>query len=347
MFRKWLENSVQSGMFEGACLAYFKAQEEPCFECVGTFPDLNGNAQNLTINSLFDCASVTKSIPTGILALQALETAHWNLDQKVCDLIPELSMKHANEIQIKHLLTHTLDYRISMSSLKDLPPNEIWQRIFQHEFEYAPGQSYLYCNASSMLLGLCLERSFGQSLEELAQSKIFDILGLKRTGFFSNGHSFDMNEFVPTEICPWRSREIRATVHDESSYALLPQNLGSAGLFSCVEDLSLVVQDLLSQNSKLLGPSAQALMGQNAIDHLGLSVGYGFELNSVKWMSNKWPKLLGKTGFTGSCIAFDPIERVGMVLLSNWTWPKRKSSPQAIFDFRKMGTELLWDWAHQ
>lgn len=341
-FKSWLESGVQTGHFSAASLALVHHGQVQ-FLNVGAFPDLQGASVQVNENHWFDCASVTKSVPTGLLALQAIEEGLWNLDSPVLLWIPELKMSMAQQIQISHLLTHTLDYRISMSSLKDLKAEQIWETLFTHEFEHKPGQSYLYCNASSMLLGLALERLYQKPLAELAQEKIFNPLGMYSTGFKSRDPKIDVNQVVPTEICAWRGREIRGEVHDESSYALLPQNLGSAGLFSTCADLSKVIVDLMSEQSVLLQSTTRLKMSQNQISHLQLSVGLGFELNSPKWMAGQFNQLLGKTGFTGSCIAFDPGLSKGMVLLCNWTWPHRKKSPQAIFDFRKRGTELLWE----
>lgn len=341
----WLNSGLERSYFQGASLAVLRRDQIPLFLSVGSYPSTTGELLAVNSASLFDCASVTKSIPTGLLALQALQENRWRLDTRVVDVLPEFKTNFAEMVKLRHLLTHTLDYRISMSSLKDLAPQEIWDRILNFNFEKRPGESYLYCNATSMILGLCIERVFAKELSVLAQERIFGPLGMSSTSFAPIERGVDLETIVPTENCPWRVQEVRGRVHDESSFALLPQNLGSAGLFSTTQDLSRVLQSLLDNDQAVLNSTSLEIISRNHIADLGLSTSLGFEFNAPRWMGAEIEHLLGKTGFTGATIAFDPVVGVGMVLLCNWTWPTRKPSPDPIFTFRKEGTALLAQWA--
>jgi len=62
-----------------------------------------------------------------------------------------------------------------------------------------------------------------------------------------------------------------------------------------------------------------------SIHHFGL----GWEL-SAPWMGEERMEMFGKTGFTGTMVACDIKKGVGIVLLSNRTYPKRPSTGDAI-----------------
>ena len=121
----------------------------------GTRDGVEGNW--LSEGDLFDAASLTKSAVTATLALLALQRGMAELEEPIVKRLPELMTKYREEVRLRHLLTQTLDYRVSLSSLKKESPQKIIETLLYWPFEYRPGDSFLYCNATSMLLGLWLE----------------------------------------------------------------------------------------------------------------------------------------------------------------------------------------------
>ena len=67
----------------------------------------------------------------------------------------------------------------------------------------------------------------------------------------------------------------------------------------------------------------------------GAKKGLGWEVNR-EWMgSNRSPKTFGKTGFTGTSVLCDIEKGVGLVILSNRTYPHRPFDNSAINAFRR------------
>ena len=282
----------------------------------------------ITPHTIFDVASVTKSVPVGTLVLQRIVTQELDIHTPVIQLLPELHTNYREDVRLGHLLTHSLDYRFPMSSLKDLPAAAILEKILSHTFTAVPGTLFNYGNAASLLLGLALERFTGESLPALAEREIFAPLGMSRTGW-NPLERFAANEIVPTELCPWRGRMLRGEVHDESAYALRSIGaVGSAGVFSTATDLCLMVQMLLGDGAlhgkRIMPMGVLPLLTQNALTSVpGANTALGWELCNRKFMGSLCsPKTFGKTGFTGSCIIVDAERNAGLVLLSNFTWPK-------------------------
>ena len=309
--------------------------------CIGT--SRNGEEKitvhNCEEDSIFDCASITKSMPTGYLALRAIESKVLSLDTPIAEILPDFAKHHGKEATIFHLLTHSLDYRFPMSSLKDLPPQEIWQRICSHKFEVPPGQLFCYGNANSILLGRVLEEIYKMPLAVLAKTRVFEPLKMRNTGFFPLEWA-SREKIIPTEICPWRGYEIRGETHDESAWKLQQEfgAVGSAGVFSTVSDILKFLNHVMDSEYLI------EKLTTNALASISCCTALGFELNNEKFMGKirEGDAVFGKTGFTGTSFICRPKDRACIVILSNCTYPKRKPNADEINEFRaKLAEEFL------
>ncbi|GHV12423.1 hypothetical protein AGMMS49938_04930 [Fibrobacterales bacterium] len=314
----------------------------------------NGETEYLNYNcetdSIFDCASITKSMPTAYLALKAIENGDLKLNTAVKSILPEYENPDAT---IFNLLTHSLDYRFPMSSLKDFSPNKIWEKICTHKFEIPPGKLFNYGNANSIILGRVLEKIYNSPLDKLAKEKVFIPFGMNSTGWHPLEWA-DPARIIPTEICTWRGRELRGETHDESAWKLEKEfgTVGSAGVFSTAPDIikfldniygsSNFILDCLTKNafldSRLRGNDRKE-HGNNTLPCTAL----GFELNNPKFMGNSFSKekpVFGKTGFTGTSFICRPADKTALVILSNYTYPHRKPNADRINAFRAQMADL-------
>lgn len=201
-------------------------------------------------NTVFDIASLTKVCPTSTLALSYILEGSLHIDDKVADYIPELQTNYRDDVRIFHLLTHSLDYRVPMKTLRTLPPEGILNALFTYRFEKAPGADFNYGNPASVLLGMILSRITGKDLQQQGRERFFEPLGMARSGWDPLTRDFnriEKAEIMPTEICAFRNREIQGEIHDESAWVLRKLfPVGSAGMFSCVPDLLKFVQMVLN-----------------------------------------------------------------------------------------------------
>lgn len=300
--------------------------------------DYDGLGAAMHSTRVFDIASLTKVVPTSTLALLAIARGDLDLQAPVAEFIPEFAAHHNDEARIFHLLTHSLDYRFPLSSLKDLPAEELFARLCAHPFTAAPGSLFNYGNAASLLLGRVLNRLTGLSLQELGQKTFFAPLGMVDSGWEPLSR-VDLERVVPTEICPWRGRLLRGEIHDESAYALRTMGpVGSAGMFSTVPDL-LTFMRFVQERAELL-----KLICENQLSHLpGQCTGLGWELDNKRFMG-RWagPRAFGKTGFTGQSIVCDPDRQATLVLLCNFTWPQREKKPDRIYAVRAALADLFF-----
>lgn len=308
---------------------------------------------NTPENTVFDIASLTKVCPTSTLALCYILEGKLSVDTRVVDYIPELQTNYRDDIRVFHLLTHSLDYRVPMKTLRTLPAEGILNALYTYQFDKAPGADFNYGNPASVLLGIILQRLVGKDLQQQGRERFFIPLGMTRSGWdplTRDWNPIPKDEISPTEICSFRGREIQGEIHDESAWVLRKLfPVGSAGMFSCVPDLlrfvQMIMNDGAAANGKQVAPKGLLKMVcENAFEGnaarkystaTGACTALGWELNSEKFMGTRVsPHTFGKTGFTGASIVADSEKGAAVVLLSNFTYPHREANADRIHAFR-------------
>ncbi len=268
--------------------------------------------------TIYDLASITKSIPTASLALAYISEGRLRLGDTVKQHIPELQNDYGATIE--DLLTYRV-HGTPLSTLKDRSLDEILAYVFEHGFDLAPGEPK-YTNLPALLLGILVERAAGDSLGMLAQERLFTPLGMTRTAFSTHVVVYETTTIAPTEIGEWRG-EVRGMPHDESAYtfAKAGRAVGHAGLFSNAPDLLHFLEALLRGEYDCIVDGAQK--------------GLGWQVNDSRFMgTHASAHAFGKTGFTGTSAVCDIERGIAFVILSNRTYPKRPKDDSAIFRFR-------------
>jgi hypothetical protein len=99
-------------------------------------------SRKMEADSVFDIASVTKSIPTSSLALKLLEKGKIRLEDKLSDFLPVSENPEMEPVTMVHLLTHTLDWGFRLAEMKEKPREEIIAALFSAKFRSAPEQLF-------------------------------------------------------------------------------------------------------------------------------------------------------------------------------------------------------------
>ena len=294
-------------------------------------------------DTIYDLASITKSIPTATLALHYMESERLKLTDKLIKYIPEFKNSYSKTVTIKHLLTYTLG-GYPLSAYKDKTPQELFEIIMTHDLHVKPGTGFFYSNLPAFLLGLVIEKVGGRTLDILAKELFFNPLHMGRTTFFP--HQFLSDEIAPTEIDEWRGL-VRGAVHDESAYVFTEKGgkvVGHAGLFSTASDLLNFLEMLLNEGDfhghQYFLPETIRQMSTNQIPELNATTGLGWQLGG--WGKYGGEHTFGKTGFTGTSVVCDIERRIAFTILSNRTYPKRPQNNAAIQAFRTEIADLVF-----
>lgn len=265
----------------------------------------------VTEDTIYDLASVTKSVPTAPLAAMFIKERRLRLMDRVRTYLPEL--QNDRDATIEDLLL----YRVRgprLSELTDRTPEEILAHVLAQGF-IAPAGEPEYTNLPALLLGLVAERIGGDTLDMLAQRYFFGPLNMTNTSFFPTKNGHPMSIIAPTEI---NARgEVRGLPHDESAYvfAKAGRAAGYAGLFSTAPDMLNFLEALLRGEYPYIVRAAEA--------------GLGWQLHEPYFMgTHAGAHTFGKTGFTGTSVVVDMARGIAFVILSNRTYPQRP--PDAI-----------------
>lgn len=294
-----IERAIEDRVFPGCVVGIVRADGSRAAYPFGT---LNYGAERVNEATVYDLASVTKSIPVASLALDLMSQGVFSLAHTAKMFLPELANDHGATVE------DLLRYRVRGPRLSTLASQyatfeEIRTHVLERGFEGPPGESS-YANAPAFILGLIIERAAGLSLAALAHRSFFGPLAMDQTTFFPSP-----SDCAPTEIDG--RGEVRGLPHDESAYVFARSRraAGHAGLFSTAGDLMTFLLALLS----------------NALPHVadGAARGLGFAVAEPWFMGSDAQHRYGKTGFTGTSFVCDPVRGVGLILLSNRTYPHR------------------------
>jgi beta-glucosidase-like glycosyl hydrolase/CubicO group peptidase (beta-lactamase class C family) len=293
------------------------------------------NAPEVTKDTIYDLASVTKVVATTTVAMVLYERGELVLEKPVRDYIPEFRGRDKDRVTVTDLLAHTGGllwwkdfYRENSASDPEEAKKKYIDAICRMPLDYAPRSESVYSDLGVILLGEILERVSGLSLDELAQQEVFGPLGMDDTTF--NPPESLRDRIAPTEDEPWRGRMVRGEVHDENAYAMggvAPH----AGLFSTGSDLARFAQAMLNGgiygNHRILRSSTLEKFTTRPGLVPDSSRALGWDTPSHKSSSGRYfsTSSFGHTGFTGSSLWIDPERDVFVVLLTNRVHPSREN----------------------
>jgi methyl acetate hydrolase len=313
-------------------------------------------ARNLPMASdaIFRIASMTKPI-TSVAIMMLLEEQKLRLDDPVSNYLTgfeDLRVITAfnaidgsyetrpakRPMTIRHLMTHTSGIGYGFSSPivarleKDTQKRE-WELPLLHD----PGEKWTY-GASTVVLGMIVEKVTGRSLEAYFQERIFRPLGMADTSFaVASGKQSRVSTAYNRTNGVLQERP-RATIASTPT----PPFEGDGGLYSTAQDYGLFMRMLLNGGRlgsvRLLTEKSVRLMGENQIGAIFVEqqpaanpllakpfplgagrdrFGLGFQIASKDDRNAKYrgPGSLSWAGLFNTEFWIDPRRHVGGVML--------------------------------
>ena len=317
-------------------------------------------APAMTTDTVFRIASMTKAVAS-VAAMQLVEQGKLSLDEALETKVPQLAGRQVFDgfdtngnprlrpatrpVSLRHLLTHTSGYCY-----------EIWNAEFGKFMEqssiprftdggdgfldsplvFDPGQRWEY-GISTDWVGRVVERLSGQNLADYCREHIFQPLGMTDTSF------------SPTP--DQRTRLVNVCQRqDDGSFEQIEFDLpsdgrffsGGGGLYATAGDYLAFLRMLLNggtyNGSQVLKPETVALMGENHIGQLSISVaksavpflsndieffpgqdkkwGLGFLINTQQLDTGRSANSLSWAGIFNSYYWIDPYQKVtGVIML--------------------------------
>lgn len=322
----------------------------------------NDTASAVNNRHVYDLASVTK-IAASALALMRLETeGRLSLDSPVRTYLPETAESNKGGLILKQILTHQAGlvawipfwrnffeegkplsgffceqeeedypYRIAenLFGWKGIP-DSIWSSLLQSGLN-EPGK-YVYSDLGYYMVRRLVERLTGQPFDKYLDQQFYEPLGLCQTGFRPRNWA-EASWLVPTEQDrEFRFQVLNGDVHDQGA-ALMGGISGHAGLFGNAYELAVIMR-MVSSGGEYAGNfylNPAVIKRYITSPFPGNRRGICFDKaesdtrNPPVTAASSSVLTYGHTGFTGTCVWYDPTNELLYVFLSNRVHPNAEN----------------------
>jgi CubicO group peptidase (beta-lactamase class C family)/lysophospholipase L1-like esterase len=290
----------------------------------------------MDVNTVFDLASVSKSVSTAVSAMILMERGQIRLLDPVKDYIPDFKgWENENgrqtDIRIVDLLTHTSGLP-PYAPVKELEekygspnPDGLIGYIATCKRDFKPKTDFQYSCLNYITLQRIIETISGKSLKAFAKENIFDVLGMAHTGYQPTDETL-------ARVAPTEKQEdgsvLTGVVHDPLARVMNGGVSGNAGVFSDANDLAVLTVALLNNGEyngkRILSPLGVKAMRTvpRGLEAFGRTPGWDIY---SPYASNNGdllgPNTYGHTGYTGTSLVIDPDNDVAVILLTNRAHP--------------------------
>jgi uncharacterized protein YbbC (DUF1343 family) len=324
-----VENAIADGQVPGAVVLVWHDGKTVYRRSFG-HRALEPQRETMTLDTIFDIASLTKTVATTTAVMQLVERGQVRLNDPVVKYLPEFGQNGKDDITVRQLMTH-------FSGLEeDLDLSQPWQgRDTALRMAYAetpvlpPGSRFLYSDVNFVVLGALVEQVSGMPLDRYCEKNIFSPLGMSQTRYLPPAAW--QAKIAPTQYDE-KNKMLRGVVHDPTARRM-GGVAGHAGVFSTADDLLKFALALLNGSSVLSPLLVEKMTTPQQPPNAQVLRGLGWDIDSPL-SSNRGDLLpvgsFGHTGFTGTSLWIDPTTRTCIIILTNAVHPRGKGSAIAL-----------------
>ena len=345
-----LQDAIAAHAFPGCAFGVLAGGEAVLLDGLGRFA-YEDDAPAVTSHTIYDLASLTKVMATTAVAMHLCQLGLLNVDTPLGEVLPEFILgrdptERRRHVRLRHLLAHSSGLPGYVEFFRTVnTPTALTHSCLDLPLDAEPGTRVEYSDPGFILLGKALEVLTHMRLTDLVRRHVLHPLGLRSTAF---GPPLAARPFIPPteEDATFRHRRIQGEVQDENAY-ILKGVAGHAGLFSNAADVLRFAAAILD-SATCARPAADPLTGAGLfapeiVEQFaqrqppeGSSRTLGWDTPSENSSSGRSfsPHSIGHLGYSGCSLWIDLDAAIAVVLLTNRTWPDRKS--QLIREIRPL-----------
>jgi CubicO group peptidase (beta-lactamase class C family) len=317
------------------------------------------------LDTIYDLASLTKVLVTGLLGAKLIEKGEVSLSDKIAKYFSEFETNDKREITIQNLLTHTSGFQAWLPFYLMTDDRLRMTNVIASEPLGNPINSkVVYSDLNFLLLMFLLEKIYGKTIDEVAKGEIFTPLDLQNTFFnppkelqkriaaseFGNEYEkntcLNFNYELGITNYKWRDYQIWGEVHDGNCWFMNGVS-GHAGIFSNAFETFKIAQQFLADQTTLLQSETCQLFPTNFTPNLNEARSIAFQLAETPQSTASkalQPDSFGHLGFTGTSLWIEPERERIFILLTNRT--HRRELPFVNINstrrkFHELATEIL------
>lgn len=261
-------------------IVYILQNDEVLCERVTGYADLPNEISN-TLDTRFGSASAGK-VFVAVAILQLIEQGKLRFDDTLGQLLDIDLHKIDPDVTVRQLLNHTSgvpDYFdesimdeyeelwVDYPNYKIRHNNDLFPLFFDKPMMYSKGEKFQYNNSGYVLLASIIEKVTGMYFDEYLQTNIFDICGMKSTGYYEL-------DKLPAKCA---NNYIYCSDTDDfrtNIFSIDVKGTGAGGAFITVKDIANFWNQLV--NGKLISKEMVSQMFQKQSgDGEGTYYGYG------------------------------------------------------------------------
>lgn len=317
-------------------------------------------------DTIYDLASLTKPLVTGLLCAKLIERKELNLGRMINFYLPEFDTPEAVRNSVWDMTIATL--LLHRSRFPAWKPfylfvggrEEITAEIVRTPRDFDQ-PIVTYSDLNFLVLTFLLEKIYGEKIDRIAHKEIFAPLGLKDTFYnppralkrriaaSERGNEFEKNmcaeKGFDASLYRWREQTVWGEVHDGNCYFMGGAS-GHAGLFSTAEEVFRIARQFLPGTTELLRPETCALFRTNYTKGPNEARSIAFQLAETAESAGEAlsKDAFGHLGFTGTSLWIEPAGERTYILLTNRT--HARSLPFVLLnstrrEFHRLATEFL------
>lgn len=319
---------------------------------------------------LFDLASLTKPLATGLATLWLVSHSRMDLGAPLSTTIPELRQSKFEKITLDMLLDHTAGFPASRNYHEQIaehdaraPRHEQWmgkpegvaqikKMVADTHLESDPGTKAVYSDVGFMVLGWVIEELTGLPLDQFLLREIYRPLGLEKDLFYIRlddqraRAQLARRQFAATEQCSWRDKLLQGEVHDPVAWAM-GGVAGHAGLFGTAEAVWRLCHHLWAsfkgrERTFLAGTVRRFWTRSRRVRNTTRALAWDTPTANDSSAGKRYSRnAVGHLGFTGGSIWIDLSSDVIGVILTNSAHPTPDGKDEAMSAFRPRMYDLI------
>lgn len=330
-----MESTISKSLISGGVILIGNRQEilfEKAYGRVSSAPD----SRLMTVDTVFDLASLTKVVATTPAILKLAEEGRLSLVDPVKRWFPELEGKGKDDLLVMHLLTHTSalnDFSLSPEN----PMQSAIAKVTGQSLNGEIGSRFRYADINFILLGEMVRRVSGEALNEYTTRTFYKPMAMKQTGFLP---SLELKARAAVTV----GDAGQQFIGDPQDY--LARQLGGvaghAGLFSTSGDLAVFCRMMLSGGRS----AGRQIMAERTVDQmtapyfsrggkvtrgLGWDIASPFSSPRGAFFSRS---SFGHTGYSGTSLWLDSDADLFVILLTSRLEFRKKA------EFSQLRSEL-------
>jgi CubicO group peptidase (beta-lactamase class C family) len=321
-------DAIEQKAFPGACIAVTIDGRLIAWKALGRFT-YDPESPSVSPTTIYDLASLSKSIATTTMAMILFERGLLNIDTPVADVLPEFATgddARRKRVTIHMLLSHSSGLpAYEKLFLEAVTREELIAGAMRSPLVATPGEIAEYSDLGFIVLGELLSKIADNPLDQYCDREIFDPLGMAGARYVPPPQW--STQIPPTENdTNFRNRIIQGEVNDENC-SVMGGVAGHAGVFGSALDVATFAHCILNGGSPIVSPETVALFTRRENSPAKTSRALGWDTPSQPSQAGTLfgPRAFGHLGFTGTSLWCDPDRKLSVTLLTNRTWPDRSS----------------------